>query len=154
MRRARWSGAAIVVAAVLAGPGCGGGKVKVTGVVLLDGKPVEGAVVTFHPADPGKGHQASGTTDAEGVFRLSTTKPDDGAVPGDYKVTVVYGEGAVAPPASGMKGAFEGLEKARKEKRPPPKYNIPRKYASTGQTPLQQKVPPDGKVTLDIKSEG
>ena len=40
---------AVAVAAALAVPGCGGGKVAVSGVVTLDGSPVEGVIVTFLP---------------------------------------------------------------------------------------------------------
>jgi len=153
MHRLRWSWAAVAVAAALAGPGCGRGLVKVTGVVRLDGKPVEGAMVTYHPVDPNKGRIAHGTTDKEGAFQLSTTRPNDGAFPGEYKVTIVYAEGAEAPPAEGMKAAFEGLEKARKDKPRPPRYNIPGKYADPGQTDLREKVPPAGTVTFDLKSD-
>jgi hypothetical protein len=153
MRRVRLSWAAVAVAVALTGPGCGGGKVKVSGVVTLDGQPVEGAVVAFIPVDPGKGQMAHGTTDKEGVFNLSTSRPNDGAVPGEYKVTVTYAEGATAPPASNQREAFEGLEKARQQQQKPPRYNIPAKYGNPDQTDLKQKVPPDGKVTLDLKSK-
>jgi len=154
MCRVRWSWAAVAAAVALAGPGCGGGgKVKVSGVVTLDGGPVEGATVTFVPVDKGSGQMASGTTDKEGVFRLSTSKPDDGAFPGEYKVTVVYAEGAEAPAASGMKQAFEGLEKAKKQKQKPPRYRVPPRYGSPADTPLRQKVPPDGPVSFDLKSK-
>jgi len=153
MQRFHWSWVAVVVAATLAGPGCGGGKVPVTGTVQLDGKPIEGAVVTFHPADQGKGQTATGTTDKDGVFHLSTTKPSDGALPGEYKVTVTYSEGPVpSAPATGMKAAFEGLDKARKETRKPPKYSIPASYGNPEKTDLRQKVPPEGKVVLALKS--
>jgi len=150
MRRAYGPWVAVALAAALAGPGCGGGKVPVTGNVLLDGKPLEGATVTFHPAEQGKGQMATGTTDKDGVFRLSTTKPDDGAVPGEYKVTVTAVQGAVAPQGKGMKDAFQGYEKARKETKS--KSLVPASYGDAAKTELRQKVPPDGKVTLDLKS--
>src|SRR5262245_41289508 len=109
-------GAAALMA--LAVPGCGGGgKVKVTGVVTPDDRPVEGALVTFIPVDQKGGQIATGTTDKEGGFQLGTTKPNDGAFPGQYKITVVYAEGAEPPPARGMKEAFQGFEKAQGQKR-------------------------------------
>jgi hypothetical protein len=156
MGRASLAWAAVVAAVVLAVPGCGGGgKVAVKGTVTLDGQPVEGAMVAFVPADPGKGEIAYGTTDKDGTFRLTTTKPNDGAVPGEYKVTVVYAEAAEAPPAQGMKEAFEGLQKARAQQRTkPPKYNVPAKYGDPARSDLRQTVPPrDGQVTLDLKSK-
>jgi hypothetical protein len=153
MHRLHWSWAAVAVAVALTGPGCGGGgKVKVTGVVQLDGKPIEGAQVTYHPIDPNRGQLAYGTTDKAGVFQLSTTTPNDGAFRGEYKVTVVYAEGAEAPSAAGMKDAFRGLEKARNEKQKPPRYIVPDRYGDPGQTELRQKVPPDGKVILELRS--
>jgi hypothetical protein len=151
MCRAHFSWAAVAVV-VLAGPGCSGGLVKVNGVVLLDGQPLEGAVVTFVPVEADKGRSATGTTDKEGNFQLSTTKPNDGVAPGEYKVTVVYAEGPVPAPAGGMKEAFESFEKGHKDKQKPPRFNVPAKYGDPSKTDLRQKVPTDGKVTLDLKS--
>jgi len=154
MQRVRTSWAAVSAVIALAVLGCGDRKVKVSGVVTLDGQPVEGAMVTFIPVDAGKSQNATGTADKDGVFQLTTTKPNDGASPGEYKVTVVYVEGAVPPPnAGGMKQAFEGFEKAQKQKRPPPKFMIPPKYSDPGKTELKQKVPPEGQVILDLKSK-
>ncbi|GIW98513.1 MAG: hypothetical protein KatS3mg111_1846 [Pirellulaceae bacterium] len=62
---------------------------KVTGKVTLDGKPVEGAVVTFQP--DGEGKPATGKTDANGQYTLMTafqTKTVEGVVPGTYKISV------------------------------------------------------------------
>ena len=50
------------------------------------GQPVEGASVQFVPVDGGP--PAFGTTDASGVFTLTTFKQGDGARKGEYKVTV------------------------------------------------------------------
>jgi hypothetical protein len=76
--------------------GCGGGEDKWTqerpkpvpagGTVLYKNEPVEGATVTFVPT--GTAQAAIGQTDASGKFQLQTYQPGDGAVPGDYKVTV------------------------------------------------------------------
>lgn len=143
MSRAR--GTALVCALVLAA-GCGkGGKVKVNGVVTLDEKPIDGAMVTAVPAD-GKGSgTATGTADKDGNFTLE-------ALPGKYKVTVVYAEGAEPPPAGGMKDAFVGYEKAQKQKQKPPKYNVPAKYTDIATTDLTLDVPHSGKATFALKS--
>jgi HEAT repeat protein len=71
--------------------GCRGqGKpVKVEGSLTLDGKPFSGATITFVPAE-GSGRSASGLSEQDGSFRLTTFKPDDGALPGEYKITVTY----------------------------------------------------------------
>ncbi|GIW99923.1 MAG: hypothetical protein KatS3mg111_3256 [Pirellulaceae bacterium] len=70
--------------------GCGGDKlptVPVSGVVTLDGKPLEGATVTFVPQSPGA-RTASALTGSDGRFVLTTVKGGDGAVPGTYAVTI------------------------------------------------------------------
>jgi len=77
-------------------PGCGDSgpsTVPVTGVVLTeDGQVCDGALVVFHPRDPGLENTAKpvATTDGEGKFVLTTYSQGDGAVPGDYGVTIVW----------------------------------------------------------------
>ena len=81
----------LIVGLLLAGMvGCGGEPdppVPVSGTVLLGGKPVDGATVTFLPST-GSGRSASGKTDSSGAFSLTTNKTNDGAKPGDYVVTI------------------------------------------------------------------
>src|SRR5437868_6640610 len=88
--RTRWL---VFMLPILAG--CGG-PVQVRGRVLLDEKPVEGAAVMLMPMRGG--HPASGITDANGAFRLTTFKQNDGALPGEYKVVVSRSEGLPPPP--------------------------------------------------------
>src|SRR5262245_38938119 len=73
------------------GAGCGGKytPVPVSGVVTLDGAPVEGATVLFYAVgDEKDGRPAHGTTNKAGEFRLSTLGKEDGALPRRYKVVV------------------------------------------------------------------
>jgi hypothetical protein len=74
--------------------GCGGpGMATVKGRVLFDGKPVKEAQVTFAPtgAEGQKetGKPATGFTDENGNFELSTFKNFDGAIVGPHAVHVV-----------------------------------------------------------------
>ncbi|TWU28678.1 hypothetical protein [Bythopirellula polymerisocia] len=77
--------------------GCGDGGVEkgqVTGQITLDGKPVAGLFVTFHPqARSGElnalTRQAMGETDSEGKYNLSTKSPGDGAAVGKHRVVLV-----------------------------------------------------------------
>ena len=76
----------LLVLAVFSGCGPGGPVIApVSGVVTLDGKPVEGAAVGFVAV--GDGPVANGTTDAEGRYTL-TCMNQSGAVVGEYRVIV------------------------------------------------------------------
>ncbi|MDR2169853.1 MAG: carboxypeptidase-like regulatory domain-containing protein [Planctomycetaceae bacterium] len=67
--------------------GCGhSASGRVTGVVLLDGKPLGNAAITFYPAEAGS--PAVGMTDASGRYELAVSHSVKGAVPGKYKVTI------------------------------------------------------------------
>lgn len=87
LRRIQISAVALaLLVALLAGCNRGPNLVKVTGKITLNGKPLEGAAVLFHPQSGGR--PASGQTDATGRFRLTTIREDDGAAPGQHTVTV------------------------------------------------------------------
>ena len=70
--------------------GCGGEslpkRVPVSGSVTYKGKAVEGATVGF--LCEGAPRMASGITDKDGKFTLTTYEPNDGAIPGKHTVTV------------------------------------------------------------------
>lgn len=59
----------------------------VSGVVVMNGEPVANAIVNFQLKGGTRG--ATGTTDTKGEFVLMTFSPGDGAVPGEYQVSVV-----------------------------------------------------------------
>ena len=75
--------------------GCGGPVMApVKGRVTCNGKPVAEAAVTFNPAarseeDKEPGKPATGFTDADGNYVLSTFKNYDGALVGKHRVTVM-----------------------------------------------------------------
>lgn len=79
--------------------GCGGDNfanpVPVSGKIMFNGNPVEDARVTFHWTGEGDGRSASGKTNAQGEFSLTTFSTGDGAIPGEYTVTV-----AKTPPSA------------------------------------------------------
>jgi len=84
-----------LIAAVFTG--CGGaGTVPAGGTVTYKGQPVADANVMFTPE--GGGEIATGRTDAQGKFSLGVAKPGDGAVPGEYRVSLTPKE---APRAEG-----------------------------------------------------
>ncbi len=86
--------------------GCGDADIiRCGGLVTLDGKPLGKAAVMFSPVDGRR--PATGKTDEEGRFKLTTFKAEDGALPGEHKVTVT----AIVPviPRS-MSGSAAGGE--------------------------------------------
>jgi hypothetical protein len=154
MKRAGILPSVVWVAAVLmAGSGCGGsGKpVKTDGLVTLDGKPVAGATVTFHPAAEG-GRMATGLTDADGVFQLQTFAEADGALAGDYKVTVIKTEALEASPsASGPEKMMKTMFNRSAQKKT---SALPKQYADVSRTPLRVHVPHEGQVHVELQKAG
>jgi hypothetical protein len=87
-RPARLAGLVFLALAVA---GCGGKykPVPVSGVVTLDGQPIEAATVYFYAVgDEREGRPAQGITDKNGEFQLSTMGNKDGALPNKYKVVI------------------------------------------------------------------
>jgi hypothetical protein len=71
--------------------------VPVSGAVITtSGEACDGALVVFHPRDAGRENDAKpvATTDAEGRFELTTFAEGDGALPGEYGVTIVWNKPA------------------------------------------------------------
>ncbi|UUO08401.1 hypothetical protein M4951_08805 [Blastopirellula sp. J2-11] len=85
----------LIIAALLTG--CGEApyddgllKHQVTGLVTVNGQPLDRVIVRFQSTDSSKTGNAAqpvGVTDAEGKFALSTSADEDGAVAGEYVVT-------------------------------------------------------------------
>lgn len=74
----------------------------VTGKVTFNGMPSPDRTVIFTPQPKDgaamTGKSATGTTDAQGNFTLSTYAPNDGAVVGMHKVSVSEGDPNNPPP--------------------------------------------------------
>jgi hypothetical protein len=150
----------VTIAAVL--PGCGNGRntpktAPVHGCVKLDGKPVDGAQVGFYCQQAG-GRPATGKTDAEGRYLLSTFGVNDGAMLGHH--TVVISKFVFDRNATGSTGMTSGNQ----DKFAPPsgmtnhisseaKSALPWKYADVSQSGLTAEVKPEGgEVNFDLTS--
>ncbi len=84
---------AVPVAAAVVGCGDSSGLARrypVSGTVTYNGKPLQRGTISFAPAD-GKGRAAGGTI-TDGRYSLTTHDPDDGALPGKYKVGILAKE--------------------------------------------------------------
>ena len=90
-----WQLSLVALSLVSCSIGCtkaSSGLVQVTGKVLVDGKPAEGASLMFFPAPPGEPNNiAAGVVDGTGQYTL-VTNLQSGVNPGKYKVTVVWPE--------------------------------------------------------------
>lgn len=130
--------------------GCGkSNPVSVRGKVMLDGKPLPYATVIFIAQDEG-GRDATASADANGVFQLTTFKPGDGALPGKYKVVVqpvatVTGGPVAATPEEAQQGGGKGAVATTPKIAP--------RFTQPDQTVLEQVIPANGEIVLDVKSE-
>ena len=124
-----------MVLVCLAGCGKKENVVSVSGTVLLDGKPLEGATVTFHPVKSGAvGH---GKTDASGRFTIMTGSLQ-GVKPGEYIVTVQKtGEIPKGDPLA--------------PEAPPPMLTPPQ-YANVKTSPLKYTAP-GGPANFELSSK-
>jgi hypothetical protein len=132
-RRLRSVVVPLAAVALLAVSGCGGGPklVKISGTVKYnDGTPVPGnevgyAVIAFVPEVSGKDPEtgeirkgATGPIQANGRFAMTTFRPEDGVIPGKYKVVICVA----------------------KDNADPESHLIAEKYFSKGTTDLEQTV--------------
>lgn len=129
--RRLWQIAAPATLAVLAAS-CGGGPPlhPVTGTVLYEDKPAEGATVVFHLVNgPPDAPKPSGVVGKDGTFALRTHPHGPGAPEGDYVVLVTW---------------FEPPPPAKSEGRDPPesKSKLSDTYADARLSGLKATVKP------------
>jgi hypothetical protein len=87
---------------------------SVSGTVTYKGAPVPMGTVTFQPVEPAKGRAATGAIQPDGSYTLQTENPDDGALVGDYRVSISARDEVVLD--------------YRPAKPVPPKLLVPEKY--------------------------
>ena len=102
-----------------------------SGTLLYNGQPAQAARVIFTPK---AGRPASGNTDDQGRFILTTFESEDGAVPGEHTVTV-----------SDLK---------RNWNQDPSKSRFPAPYERPDTTPLvvEVKLEDENSFTFDMKN--
>ena len=132
---------ASLLSAALSTIGCGSSKqplVPVSGVVTLNGKPIDGARVFFEPESTGDvlnvGPSSYAVTDEQGRYSLETMDGDEGAVIAHHRVTISTFMGPEQ---------HEGEEPVREEL-------IPDRYFD-GTTPLSWDVSADGTAAADFQ---
>ena len=151
-RLCQWPICLVLVVAAL---GCGGGddsatdrpaRTKASGVVTFKGAPVEGATVTLVP-NTKDGQGAFGTTDQEGRFVLGTYEAGDGAVPGEYLVTVKK----VEQSGSGSQPTPDDPNYDPTATPEPPKNLLPEKYADIAKSGLKATIGTDARDDLNFE---
>lgn len=111
---------AVAIALTAASFGCGQSAdpdrpetFPITGTVMYNGAPIEGASVSFVPMGEGTGGEgkgAAGFTNASGQYTLTTFKAGDGAVPGQYRVKITKLTQPPAPAAAPATPSGSGVE--------------------------------------------
>ena len=118
----------------------------VAGVVTLNGAPVEGALVQFHPTSADFTPLAAGAT---GVGGQANTAAD-----GRYEIEATFDQGKTTVrglPAGAYKVTVLKMEApAEASFSSPPKNVLDPRYASADTTPESITVTPDGTNTHDI----
>lgn len=139
---------AVVILATFSGCGRGGSGpaiVPVSGMVIFEGNPIEGATVVFTPKK--EGAMSMAMTDQDGKFVMRTGSGRNGAAVGEHDVTVIL---SVTAPETG-KTTEDGLAPAMPNElgpdAPKPKpakvgFFIPERYSKPGA--LSVTVPSSG----------
>lgn len=115
--------------------------VPASGVVTLDGKPVDGAqVVLVTPAGEGV-TGATAVTDSSGHFELRAFPEKPGAIPGNYQVQVSK---TIQVKVEGAKGTVDGGDPVRFE------YGVPAKYTGYKTSGLTVTIPDTGNRDINF----
>ncbi len=128
--------------------------VNASGVVTLDGEPIDGASIVF--AEASGVHSAQGLSDSKGRFSLDAFEAKKGAVPGSYKITVsktVTVERSVNQKQ--MKALAEDAQHAADGGGETANVSwvndLPQRYAGFVTSGLEATVPEDGTSELKIE---
>jgi hypothetical protein len=121
--------------------GCGGSPPAVSGVVTLDGNPVEGAMVRFHEEGAVDEPGFVAITQKDGTFRLpAASAGTSGLRPGKHVVTVAKFKTGIAM----MRSAKEAAPEASA---------FPAVYADPKRSPFRYDFT-GGEVRVELKMEG
>jgi hypothetical protein len=113
-------------------------RYAVSGKVNYKGQPLENGRINFIPAT-GEGRPAAGQIE-RGYFTLTTLVPNDGAIPGKYKVTVTAQEIDTSEMKAIAKGGQFHHDKAFAKATQNAKQLVPAKYSLAETSGLEQEV--------------
>ena len=122
--------------------GCGGDDLAprygVSGQVTRLGKPLTKGTISFLPVDAARGRAATGEIQPDGSYTLMTQDPGDGAMAGDYLVTVTV----VDVDDSKLERMPGGMPRLDQPQKVQVKSLIPSKFSDPSKTDLKAKVEP------------
>jgi hypothetical protein len=148
LTRRGFGAAVLCICTVFLLSGCGNKNpttIRVQGKITYRGKPLEKAEVQFSPVSASADSKAlqriaAGEVDSQGVYSLSTFTKGDGALPGEYAVTVTRIK---------RKTSIDGVEPTGGKAEP----FAPEQYARQDTTPLKASIPADASGTLNLDFE-
>lgn len=120
--------------------------VPASGVVTLNGEPIEGAAIVF--IGDGGEFSAHGMSDSQGQFSLDSFEYKTGAVPGSYKVVVTKTVEITEESGAKLKG--EGALHAGEGAQVGIRNDLPSKYQNPNNG-LEFVIPEDGTTDLQIE---
>jgi hypothetical protein len=137
------------LACVLALAGCSSSPTvkKVTGMVKMDGQPVEGAHVRFVPKEDLALGEFGGYTAADGTFTIRAGGPGKTAKPGTYVALITKGESMGVSRAPKTE---EELKKAMKATAPgaADSSTLPERFGDARSSPFEVQIN-DGTTALE-----
>jgi hypothetical protein len=145
---ARWVGASLVVVVSL---GCGDSNntvYPVKGKITFEGKPMKGGgAISFMPVGNQAGKAPGGEIDENGNYVLTTYKPGDGSMAGEFRVVILQVVEKEPEPTP------DGRAPAPAPPPLPVADRIPAIYADPQRTPLTTKVEAKGanELNFDLK---
>ncbi len=140
--------------------GCGGGAPDaptlgpVFGKVMVDGAPLGGLTVEFHPTGETKGPMSAGVTNADGTFSIKTSTGGKGAVVGEHVVLIkcpwrLEGRrGKNAPLTADGVGSSESGEVPTGPATAADECSIAAKFEDIDSTPFKETVTEEGLTDL------
>lgn len=148
-----------VLCGMVSSIGCGNSADRpelapVSGKVTFNNTPVAGATVSFWTENAARA--ASGTTDAEGKYRLTSFEIGDGAIPGEHTITIAKQDVAANvssatadDPSAGYGEAMEAAAKGTTAKIA--KDALPANYANQATSGLKRTVVKGENNTFDFE---
>jgi len=143
LRDLRFRTAFLASMVILACLGCGDDtglakRYPVSGMVTYKGEPVKNGTINFVPTTA-DGRPAAGQIE-NGNYSLTTLAPNDGAIPGKYKVTVMSTEADTTELQAIAKGGQFHHDKAFAKANKTAKVLVPSKYNLPDTSGLEQEV--------------